>query len=341
MGTIVKRGGVFRGVVRKTGAKAITKSFDTRRAAQGWINETEVTIKDRLQYAGGHTLGQVLLRFSDEVISRRKYSTHSTTNHIKKLARQFAEVELAQMTTEWYVNTVRKWDLMPSSCMRYFILIGSALKYVEAIDPDVKVDWASRRRALRLLNHQNLIGTSAHRTRRLSDRELATIYAQRTIEPTIPMVDLCEFALATAMRVGEICRITWDDLDDTVKAPMIWIRDRKHPKKKMGNDSEIPLFGDALKIIRRQPRAPGEARIFPYLPASVSQAFRHAAAQAGVKSVVFHDLRHEAITRLFEGGYSIPEVALVSGHKTWKNLEIYTQLKAKALHSGPLARRAA
>jgi integrase len=46
-----------------------------------------------------------------------------------------------------------------------------------------------------------------------------------------------------------------------------------------------------------------------------------------------YDLRHEALSRLFESGkYSVPEVALVSGHKDWKQLARYTQLRAANLH---------
>jgi site-specific recombinase XerD len=46
----------------------------------------------------------------------------------------------------------------------------------------------------------------------------------------------------------------------------------------------------------------------------------------------FHDLRHEGVSRLFEAGYQIQEVAIVSGHKDWAQLKRYTQLKAKDLH---------
>ena len=42
----------------------------------------------------------------------------------------------------------------------------------------------------------------------------------------------------------------------------------------------------------------------------------------------FHDLRHEAISRFFEMGLSIPEVALISGHKDAKMLFRYTHLRA-------------
>ena len=50
--------------------------------------------------------------------------------------------------------------------------------------------------------------------------------------------------------------------------------------------------------------------------------------EAGVPRMHFHDLRHEAISRFFEMGLSIPEVALISGHKDPKMLFRYTNLRA-------------
>lgn len=37
----------------------------------------------------------------------------------------------------------------------------------------------------------------------------------------------------------------------------------------------------------------------------------------------FHDLRHEAISRFFEMGLTVPEVARLSGHKTVSQLFRY------------------
>ena len=42
-----------------------------------------------------------------------------------------------------------------------------------------------------------------------------------------------------------------------------------------------------------------------------------------------YDLRREGVSRLFEAGYAIPEVAKVSGHLDWSMLKIYTEISAK------------
>ena len=130
------------------------------------------------------------------------------------------------------------------------------------------------------------------------------------------------------MRLGEIIRIKWDDLNEADRT--VIIRDRKHPREKVGNDQEVPLLGEAFEIVMRQPRTDG--RIFPVTEGTVSTIFPRACRQLGIEDLAFHDLRHEGVSRLFEMGYSIEQVALVSGHRDWKMLKRYTQIKAKDLH---------
>jgi integrase len=50
-----------------------------------------------------------------------------------------------------------------------------------------------------------------------------------------------------------------------------------------------------------------------------------------ITNLYFHDLHHEAINRFFEMGLSVPEVALISGHKTPSQLFRYTNLRPKDL----------
>jgi integrase len=69
----------------------------------------------------------------------------------------------------------------------------------------------------------------------------------------------------------------------------------------------------------------------PKTAPSVSDAFAKLTKRLEINNLRFHDLRHEAVSRLFERGFSIEQVALVSGHKDWKQLKRYTNLKATDL----------
>ncbi len=120
---------------------------------------------------------------------------------------------------------------------------------------------------------------------------------------------------------------------------MLLIRDRKDPREKKGNDQRIPLLAlsgyDAMALIEepRSIRGNEDDRIFPYNHRSAGTAFRRACQDLGIEDLHFHDLRHEGASRLFEAGFEIQQVALVTGHKDWKMLRRYTHLKPAALHA--------
>src|SRR5208282_6819713 len=53
--------------------------------------------------------------------------------------------------------------------------------------------------------------------------------------------------------------------------------------------------------------------------------------RALIENLHFHDLRHEATSRLFEKGLAIQEVAAITGHKTWAMLKRYTHPRPEDL----------
>ena len=79
-------------------------------------------------------------------------------------------------------------------------------------------------------------------------------------------------------------------------------------------------------------------RVFPHHHKSAGTAFHRVCDELGILDLHFHDLRHEATSRLFEVGLSIERVALVTGHKDWKMLRRYTNLKPEQLHQFKPAR---
>jgi len=183
------------------------------------------------------------------------------------------------------------------------------------------------------LRHLGLVGKGDERDRRPTQDELD----EANIQQQIPVGRVIRFAIATAMRQDEIARVEWRDFDASNR--MLLIRNRKDPRKKKGNDQRIPLLDvsgyDACKIIEEQGRFSNirEGRIFPYNGRSVGTAFRRQCRKLKIDDLHFHDLRHEGTSRLFEAGFSIEQVALVTGHKDWKMLRRYTHLKPEALHS--------
>jgi integrase len=183
------------------------------------------------------------------------------------------------------------------------------------------------------LKKSGAIKKSDERDRRVTDGELKQLlnkFEQNKERlgrkaTSVPMSDIVEFAIYSCMRVSEIVRIEWKDLDE--EAQTVVIRDRKSPVSKIGNHDTVVLLPPAFEIVMRQPRT--DARIFPFGDKTITANFRTARNACGIEDLTFHDFRHEGTSRLFEKGFSIPEVASVTGHRNWQNLKRYTQLMPK------------
>jgi integrase len=182
-----------------------------------------------------------------------------------------------------------------------------------------------------------LIGKARRRARRPTPDELARLreyFARRDKRSTICMLPILEFAVCSARREAEICRLEWCDNDAATRTGVV--RDAKHPTDKDGNHRRFKYTPEAWAIVQGQPQT-GEY-IFPYDPKSVGTAFTRACHVLGIKDLRFHDLRHEATSRLFERGYQIHEVAQFTLHESWNELKRYANLRPEDMREIPPAR---
>ena len=122
---------------------------------------------------------------------------------------------------------------------------------------------------------------------------------------------------------GEIAAMRWEHLDRKAKVLLI-------PEAKNGTPRRVPLSPAAVGVLDGLPRRI-DGRVWGMRPDSISQAFERACQAAGIEGLTFHDLRHEATSRLFEKGLALTEVATITGHKTWQMLKRYTHLRAEDL----------
>lgn len=99
-----------------------------------------------------------------------------------------------------------------------------------------------------------------------------------------------------------------------------------------GDDQWLPLLPTAWTVLQAQQKVEDEPRVFPIDGSPISKCFTEACRALKILDLHFHDLRHERRSRLFEEGYEIQEVALVTGHRDWRHLRRYTNLKPEGLH---------
>ncbi|MCZ0734586.1 tyrosine-type recombinase/integrase [Phreatobacter sp. AB_2022a] len=212
--------------------------------------------------------------------------------------------------------------------------VGNYVSHLSAVFRDarpsrgIQLDPNEMKAARDVLARQGRITKSSKRERRPTIAEIDRIMQhfidrQARSPRSAPMHVVVAFAIFSTRRLEEICRIRWVDLDEGGKR--VLVRDMKHPGQKRGNDVWCEMPDEALAIALSMPR--GGDRIFPISTDAVGAAFTRACQFLAVDDLHFHDLRHEGVSRLFEMGRTIPQVASVSGHRSWPSLQRYGHLR--------------
>ena len=165
---------------------------------------------------------------------------------------------------------------------------------------------------------------------RISSAQEAHIF-EAALELKNPfMVPLISLAITSGLRRGELLNLMFADWDQDTN--LLTIREAKS-----GYPRHVPVFGNGLVALRSMWPSNREL-IFPISPNAVRLNWNRLRTQARLPHIRFHDLRHEAISRLFEKGLSVPEVASISGHRTPSQLFRYAhadrhQLLRKLQHT--------
>ena len=167
------------------------------------------------------------------------------------------------------------------------------------------------------------------RDRRLEDGE-----EERILDAAPPQYQrYIILALETAMRRSELLRMRKSHIDFDKRTLLI-------PVTKNGKPRTIPLSTSAIKAIKDQlqifsdPNVISFERdplIFTFSLRMFRRTFDRIREELNMKDWKPHDMRHEATSRLFEKGFSIVEVASITGHEDFKMLKRYTHIKPESL----------
>lgn len=327
--------------VKKSGKVLYTeqRTFTKNAAAEAWgkqrVSHLEVNGYEKDEVAVV-TLGDIIAKsFADENIS-------SSIGRSKRFCLQLiadcdiAKVKLDEIKPHHIVEHCKQRKTSGTGASTLAIDV-SAIRWLLRIAKSNfghEVSQISVIEAYDALYSQDLIAKSGKRSRRPTSIEIEKLKASlaervKKRGAHIPYLDLLDFSILSCMRIGEVCRIRWEDVDEAQKS--VVVRDRKDPRKKAGNHMLVPMLGGAWEILQKQPRI--DERIFPYNERSVTFGFREVRNELGITDLRYHDLRREGASRLFEKGYSIDEVAQVTGHRNINTLwQVYTELFPKRLH---------
>ena len=167
---------------------------------------------------------------------------------------------------------------------------------------------------------------SQGRERRLEGDEEARLLCACEVKGASKwLAPIVRFALATGMRRGEMLGLKWVNVDLNKKTVHLAAGATKTDRART-----VPLSPEALAVLHAIPRSI-DGRVFPLTPTGFGCIFNRAVKRSEIEGLTFHDLRHEATSRLFERGLEIQEVAAITGHQTLQMLKRYTHLRAEDL----------
>ena len=320
----VRIGGLYKGA-----------TFALKREAQAWAAQAEaqahsIVTTGYQSVPQGYTVAKLIDAYIEDT------DPHEKRHHVlKRISRDVGHFSLAKLNAAMlndYASKRLKTGIQGVTLAYDLSTLSAVLKYGRHVKK-LNIDNTIAKEAREAMTLRKVTTRSTEREREPTDDELEKLYANWNSNPRLklPMVDLCKFALATAMRQGEICRIEIQDVD--FKGKTVVIRDRKDPVRKVGNHMTVPLLPEAWEIAVRHIGDRKAGKIFEGCnERSVSTSFTRTCIKEKIKDLHFHDLRHRAIRQLFSAGLAIPEVSLLSGHKNWKVLARYVAIKPSEVH---------
>ena len=314
MANIRKRNGRYQVQIRRRGFPSQVKTFSRHSDAKRWALQTELNVErgelEARPAPSHHTIGDLIERYQatfelDDPDTWRLRALTRDLGHLR--ADRLKSSDLARYRDQ------RLKRIQATSLKRDLTTLRRVLKI--ALDEwDVSL-------SLEPINRVSIKSGSISRNRRLDPPELTRLLKVCSNGRNLWLKPAVILAIETAMRRGELLNARYEHLKDG----LLYL-----PKTKTGHPRTIPLTPKCVSLISTLPRSI-TGYLIPITASALRQSFNRAKRRAGIDDFHFHDLRHEAISRFFEMGLSIPEVALISGHKDYRMLARYTHLRADDL----------
>jgi len=318
MATFRKRGTSWQVQVRRLGHKPVSQSFKSKADAELWARGLEAqidrgTLPRNYRDLGSTRLADLLVRYRD-CVTPTKRSAHKEAYRVNRILKSPIATLTLDRVTPAILAKFRDERLgsVGAQAVRHDLNLLHHVFKIAMQEWDVP------------LSHNPMGGIRKPaqpraRERRLNDGEFGRLQSAAHCLGHETDAAIIRFAVETGMRKAEILLMKWDHVDHARKLLHI-------PETKNGLPRTIPLSSQAVELIRSM-QGKNDQRVFAVSVPWLRYAWGRIVSAAGISDLHFHDLRHEAISRLFEKGLSVPEVALVSGHKDVRQLFRYTHLR--------------
>ncbi len=321
MATIRKiRSGKWFVEIRKKGYPNISKAFLEKSTASKWAREVEMQMDKNIfeDYSGaaGTSLKALLIKYRDEITSKKRGFREETSKINYLINHKIALNSLMRLRSSHIYKL--KNELSETR------VAATVNKYIHLLSHT----WTTARKVwgvtLPMQNPFELVSLDKEappRDRVLTKQEYAKLLEACKLSNLPWLKDLVEFAYLTGARQGEILNLKRADVDFEKKVCTFY-------KTKNGKDRTIPLPDAAVSILKKYRFGP---LVFNVLKRRLRKHFDIAKKRAGIENFRYHDLRACFCTNALLSGWTIAQVAAVSGHEDWQQLKIYSRIKAHDL----------
>jgi integrase len=327
--------GYWQARIRRKGWPAESKTFRTKAEAEAWARGIESSM-DRGSFVSSATAERTLL---DDVIKafRTNFAPHhyrgsAWANKLDRLSNRLGAYSLASITADrvaWYRDERLKDPdpryKDPKTAPR--LSAATVKTEIDMLSKVLDVAAKEMRIALPAGNPVSMIRkpvSAPPRERRLTSGEAANLFNACQQSRNRWLLPAVQLSIETGMRQGELLGLKWADIDLTKRVAYL-------AQTKNGTARAVPLSSKAAELMQGLARDI-RGNLIPVEKQTLHSAFKAACGRAKLHDFRWHDLRHEALSRLAErGDLSVLELSAISGHKTLRLVQMYVQLHAAQL----------
>jgi len=332
--------GQYRVKLYKQRKVVATETFSTLKDAEQWEAEKKIELKSgkivNYEKAKKVSLGDLLTLYLNKVTPTKRGEKSETYRINGILKHHIASIMMNELkVTDFDLYTEERSKTVENQTVRH------ELKTMIAV-----INYSIEKKIIHLSESPTagitLPKLPKHRTRRLVCDEYELLQEASKFHPWLR--NAIVLAVETAMRRGEIISITVADVN--LKTRQIYLSETKN-----GDPRTIPLSTRAVEVLKPLMTNHPTDKLFDIEPQSLTRAFSNACKRAckhiytqkpnerrechkngekcaGILGLRFHDLRHEATSRLFENTtLRTEQIMMITGHKSYASLKIYTNLR--------------
>lgn len=304
MPSIRRRNGKYQVQVRVRG-QSTARSFALMSDAREWarLREYELVGRQNLgrQYQPAN-FAEILHKYAKEVTPQKRSGRNEKIVIEALLREDWVNIPLSYLTVTHLIEfrDQRLQTVKPATIRRQLNIIKHACTVAER-------DW-DYGTPINIIKKLQLPKNRPHLVRRISAFDQQKLFEELAKCKNTFVLPLVKFALLTAMRRGELLALNWEDIDEENKVIYVC-------QSKTNHSRQVPLT-EQVRAVLEEISTQTSAKIFLLTPNAVRLAWVRARNRAELQHIRFHDLRHEATSRFFEMGLTVPEVASITGHKT-------------------------